>query len=223
MENGSRSWQRQKAAGPSDILDILTSGKPMLNSGIVAISQACLPAVVEAIDLADNLHRIEPVFNIEQFALSAMLQRHGEVRLTGPMVTHYWGYRRHIYHHKVSDALAKIGHEYSLSTAISLPKIRAPEIPFTAKIASRIVFGLRPVDSAYRFAWLCRSCCLQARNPVDRNIWAATALHMLKQSQTRNRTRKDFRAFLPDKASRLGISIENQENWSSFWEQETAS
>ena len=102
----SSAWQPLIAAGaaadPSDLLsEVLTGDMRMLNSGIVGVEQAHLQPVLAAAELGRRLYAIEPVFNIEQFALGAMLQRHGEVRLTGPMVTHYWGYRKHIYHRRI--------------------------------------------------------------------------------------------------------------------------
>lgn len=219
------AWQPLIAAGaaadPSDLLsEVLAGDMRMLNSGIVGVGQAHLQAVLAAADLGRRLHAIEPVFNIEQFALGTMLQRHGEVRVTGPMVTHYWGYRKHIYHRRIPGALARIGHDYSPAAAARLPQVTAPEKPLAARISSRLAMGLRKVDEAYRFAHLCQACCLRTGNPVDRSIWAAIALHMLRQSRTKNRVQQDFRAFLPEEILRFELDTEDREEWKSFWQNE---
>ena len=223
----SPAWQPLIAAGaaadPSDLLsEVLAGDMRMLNSGIVGVGQVHLQPVLAAADLARRLHAIEPVFNIEQFALGAMLQRHGEVRVTGSMVTHYWGYRKHIYHRRIPGALARIGHDYSPAAAARLPQVTAPKKPLMARIAARLAPGLRQVDSAYRFAWLCRACCLRARDPVDRGIWAATALHMLRQSRTTGHARRDFRAFLPENMPKLQLDAENRTAWECFWQHHAA-
>jgi len=106
------------------LADVVHPDAVMYNSGLIGVSANKAGLLEQAAQLAHDLYRLEPVFNIEQFAVGAILgQTHDAVRTGHDLVDHYCGYRRFVYHRQIPGALAALNGELSPKAATALPVI----------------------------------------------------------------------------------------------------
>lgn len=62
----------------------------MWNSGIIGIGREHSPLIDQIISLNDELFEKSSVFNVEQFAVSYIMQQSTEMHSTGDFINHYW-------------------------------------------------------------------------------------------------------------------------------------
>ena len=216
--DGLHSWDAlvPKAAA-AGLAETVHPAARMYNSGLIGVAPVMADALEEACRLARDLYRIEPVFNIEQFALGAVLGRSFDLQLADDIVDHYWGYRRHIYHGRIPAALEILEGYYSAESAKLLPVITDPEKPFWARLRARVHGMLHKTDADYRFAYLAYLASGATHSAETRGIWADIALDMLKRSPRRGRRRRDFRRFAPESLAASGLDARRQKEWLVFW------
>jgi hypothetical protein len=194
----------------------------MFNSGLIGVTPEMGPLLEEAAGLARDLYRLEPVFNIEQFVLGAVLGREREIRLAEDVVDHYWGYRRHIYHGLIPPALEVLKGCYTAESAPLLQAISDPAKPLSARLRARLHGILHGTDANYRFAYLA---CLAGGSrvaPEIRAVWADIALDMLQRSALPPRWPRDFCRFSPERLAASGLDATRQDRWRAFWAEHRA-
>ncbi|MGC3940461.1 hypothetical protein ACOTTU_21885 [Roseobacter sp. EG26] len=204
-------------AAAAGLDDVVSPSARMYNSGLIGVMPTMSEALEEACTLMRRLHEIEPVFNIEQFVLGALLPRDGEMQLAEDLVDHYWGYRRHIYHGQIPSALAALKGQYSAQTAQNLPVITDPQKPLAAKLRARIHAMLNQTDATYRFGYLAYLASGSAGSAEERDVWAHIALDMLERSEAKDLARRSFRRFAPEGLKDSGLNEALQKEWMSFW------
>ena len=212
------SWDAMlPKAATAGFADTVHAGARMYNSGLIGVSPAMAGMLAQASGLARDLYQIEPVFNIEQFVLGALLSRACDIRLAEDLVDHYWGYRRYIYHGRIPTALERLGGFYTAESAKLLPVITDPEKPFLARLWARLHGKIHKTDADYRFAYLAYLASGATRSAQTRGIWADIALDMLKRSTQRGRRPQDFRRFTPQALPSSGLDDRRQQAWQDFW------
>ena len=109
----------------------------MWNAGILGISHANAYLLEDVIDLTDQLYAKCPLFNVEQFATSFVLQNHATVISSGNYILHYcYGGVKSMYTHhlrlffeenknKSTAVLAQLAYEFSqkLDTLTAPPTV----------------------------------------------------------------------------------------------------
>lgn len=204
-------------AGHTEHAKAVYPDAPMFNSGLIGVTSAQDASLEAACALAKALYAIEPVFNIEQFVLGALLGQSADIRLAEDVLEHYWGYRRYVYHARIPPALATLSDGYSAKTATRLPVISEPPKPLIARLWARIHGQVHGMDANYRFAYLSYLANGAAQDAETRMIWADIALDMLQRSQTRRRQYRDFKRFQPAVLATSGLDPARQALWSKVW------
>ncbi len=198
----------------------LSPATRLFNSGVIGLDYGDRPLLEDALLLLNQLYPVYPAFNIEQFALSIVLDRQTSLRDCQDLVTHYYGYSRGFIRAQVADLFPEFSPERFWQHAGVLPKIES--YPGTRKldlVKARIRSMLRRQPSDYRFAYLA---CLSTRSsaadsPAYANVWARVAVDILRQNEFGiEDVEHDFAAMKRLMAS-AWADEETREAWQSFW------
>jgi hypothetical protein len=200
----------------------LTPATRLFNSGVIGLDYGDRPLLVDTLVLLNQLYAVYPAFNIEQFALSIVLDRQTSLRDCQDLVTHYYGYSRGFIRAQVADLFPEFSAERFWRHAGVLPKIeRYPGKRKLDLVKARIHSMLRHQPSDYRFAYLA---CLSTRSsaahsPAYANVWARVAVDILRQNEFRIvDVEQDFAAMKRLTAS-AWADEETREAWQSFWDE----
>jgi len=176
-----------RAAAGADLADIVNPEATMYNSGLIGVHPGMADQIDLAIGVMDRLFSLDPVFNVEQFALGAMLARGGPCALGADAVEHYWGWRRHVYHAKMPDALAELGGRFTPEGARRLTPVALPTKPLVARLRIRLLAALHNMNPGQRFAVLAYLCSRTTKVPGEKAMWENIAREMIRSDPDRAR------------------------------------
>jgi hypothetical protein len=161
----------------------ITPTSSMYNSGIMGMLPEHSPIMKEAITLATEIFRCEPIFSIDQFATGTALSNSTTLTTCEQEVFHYWGWKRkfiHIELKKIRTAwkAKALSDEMLIKTFNSLSDI--PKIHFIDKIKACLFYRLKPNHDNYRFAFLAYLSAKRhaSSNITLANIWIMTCLNI---------------------------------------------
>lgn len=215
QEGWGKLIERAPSAG---LADLVHPDAPMYNSGLIGLTADKGNLLERAGQLAHDLYQLEPVFNIEQFAVGAVLGQTHEVITGQDLVDHYCGYRRFVFHRQIPGALAALNGDFSAKAATELPVISDLPKPWLAKIRAHLNARMHGRSATYRFAYLCYLCGCAAKSVVHRQIWADIALDMVQRTDDRDLARRTFRRFTPEALPNSGLDTAQQKAWNAFWQ-----
>ena len=189
-------WRRLLANAPATVAGYaISAASPMNNSGVIGMDPTDRGIVPEMIALMGELHSIDPVFNIEQFAVTCVLDRHTELSVAPDIVHHYWPlHERWFIHAAVENAAG--GTDPIAIDRLSTPFIRFgyPPKRVIDQVAARVRGTIGGWDHVYRYAYLAYLSALSSRSVREANVWAAIAADALRDTQSPTASiRSDFR------------------------------
>ena len=200
------------------LADLVHPDAPMYNSGLIGLTGDQAHLLEDAGKLAHDLYQLEPVFNIEQFAVGAVLGQAHEVTTGQDLVDHYCGYRRFVFHRQIPGALDALNGDLSAKAAAELPVITDLPKPWLTKVRAHLNARRHQRSATYRFAYLCYLSGCAAKSVVHRQIWADIALDMVKRTDDRTLARRMFLRFTPEALPDSGLDEVQQKAWNAFWQ-----
>lgn len=211
----------------------LSRASIMFNAGVIGLLPIHRPLLEKALNLTDELYGIAPLFNLEQFSVSAALNQYTKVSASDDIIRHYFGPSRHFFHLQSSRLFPDFTAatlEKLLSDSTS-PEVGYPRKSLSDQVMTKLQAFLKHWDDEYRFAYLAyRSALSIALKDVGyANVWAATALRSLKRLTIQDETSQnspprlaalqhDFKQFRPNKINSLAWLEPNvKSEWLDFW------
>lgn len=214
-----------KVDGPIAGYDV-NAASPMFNSGVVGVDWSIRSKIDDVHDLMNGLLAIEPVFNIEQYAFSAVLGAHASLSVCPYSVKHYWGFDRRFVHAQLDELFPEFSKELFERHVGQLRALGMPEKPLLARLRARTMSLLRGNNRQYGFAYLAYLCALSNDNPRMADVWANTALDALASKAVSWRegslvqVRQDFRDFLSGRLDRHSwMRPETRGRWRQYWDE----
>lgn len=193
-----------------DIAGILVTPESLMyNSGIVGVVPAHGPALERAVQIADALFEIDPIFSLDQFSTSCALGQQAAVSGCEDAVLHYWGWNRAF----VRQAIAEFRDKHAgadpsrLCREFDAAVIAAqPSINWRDRLTNRLYCSTRKLNNEWRFA---RLALLTAQrqghiNPANANLWFDVHLQMLALSTATNAAAASVRKELTAKYATCG-------------------
>lgn len=215
------SWRPILERVPEDIAGCAISGDTeMFNSGVIGLDFSQRALLEDVLVLIDELYAISPLFNIEQLAVSAVLEKHVVVNLCPDTVSHYWGYQRHFIRAQIAALFPAFSRELFESYVTELPAVGMPRKARRDQIRARLKDLQRRLGSDYRFAFLAYLSAFSARDTSIADAWANVALDMLEVTQIRSpHVATDFRQFTVPRLNAHGwLSADTRRRWIAYWE-----
>jgi len=213
----------------------LSRASVMFNSGVIGFLPIHRPLLEKALNLTDELYNIAPIFNLEQFSVSASLNQFTNVSTSDDIVKHYFGPSRRFFHLQSSRLFPDFtaANLEKLLNASTSPEVGYPRKSLNDQVMTKLQALVKRWDADYRFAYLAyRSALSIAPKDVDyANIWAAIALCSLKGSIVQGETTQnpmphlanlqhDFKQLRPDKINDLAwLKATVKSDWLDFWNQ----
>lgn len=196
------------------------NGSRMFNSGVVGVDFAMRSRLPEAEQLMKSLYEIEPVFNIEQFAFTAVLEKYSSLSACPDVVKHYWGHERRFFHLQIGALFPEFNRALFDSYVSNPPRTGYPPVSTVARIKARLKRWQRGNSGDYGFAYLAYQCALKSEDEGSANVWSEIALDTLSgiTVQSGRTVRGDFRGVGPEKLASLSwMSPGTRERWQAFW------
>jgi hypothetical protein len=182
----------------------------------------------KALAVLDELYGRSPIFNVEQFAVSAALEQATQISTCEDLLTHYYGTSRRFIHVQAARFLP----DFSAATLedrlknAEFPAIGFPSKTLLDKVIARLLGAVKDWHPDYRFAYLAyRSAfAYRTKDPEYANVWAAIALQMLQflhQHQpsqfSLTQAQQDFRRFQSSPITTLDwLEPTVKHNWVKF-------
>jgi hypothetical protein len=156
-------WENllRKVHGEISINGYTTNARsPMFNSGVIGLTAENNALLKDAIEVIDRLYALDPVFNIEQFAIGLTLGTKTKLRTSSDIVRHYWGPERDFVRIQAARFLNGFSTDNVTDKIAAVVKenFGPPPIPFQFKLIARVVGFLKNWSDAQRFAFICRLC-----------------------------------------------------------------
>lgn len=215
----------------------LSRYSPMFNSGVIGVDVRHQGLLTKAIHILDQLYAASPVFNVEQFAVGAVLDQSTELAEASDIVRHYYGFSRdfiHVY-------IARLFPDFTAATLKTLldsdlkplsPDQELPYRPMLPRLLSRWQGLFKQWNVVYRFAYLAYHCAFAyaAKDAKYAAVWAKIALQALRfalahcnlpqQQSLLANIQSDFRRFQPDTITMLPwLDSKTKRAWIQFWQQ----
>lgn len=208
---------------------------PLINSGVIGVDYSHRPLIEKALVLIDKLYAISPVFNIEQFAIGAVLSQFTNLSETQDILQHYCGYSREFIHFQIAKLFPNFS-ALTLNQALRSDltiELELPPKPFLDKMLTRLLAFTKRWDDNYRFAYLAYRCAVfhGENNSSYANAWAKIALQSVKFAVEKHRNdqakiaplsevERDFKWFSRDNILALSwLNPETKNSWLQSWEQ----
>ncbi|WP_141683999.1 hypothetical protein [Rhizobium sp. AC44/96] len=195
----------------------------MLNSGIVGADWSIRSQIDEVYDLMSGLFAIEPVFNIEQFAFSAVLGKYASLSVCPDVVRHYWGFDRPFVQAQIDDLFPQFSRDLFDQHVGQLCAFGTPPKPLRHRLRARLMAALRGNNRQYGFAYLSYLCALSSENPKLADAWANTALDVLLENPAgwadiKTYVRQDFREFVTERLEQNSwMQPATRQRWREHW------
>jgi hypothetical protein len=191
----------------------------MLNSGVVGVHYSMRKTLNDVQALIRELYAIHPVFNIEQFAFTTILNKHFELSICPDVVRHYWGYERRFVHAQVGAMFPAFTSEFFESNAGRLLPVGFPAKSKIDQLWARVKGLYRCQGGNYRFAYLAYRSALSASDKLLANAWAHVALDVLTTNSFASPSiEKDFWQMQPERlGSHSWLAPETKQRWEEYW------
>jgi hypothetical protein len=200
----------------------ITATTRLFNSGVIGLNHTDRSLVAQALRLSEQLYGAYPAFNIEQFALSIVLQDRTLLRDCSDVVRHYFGYERAFVRSQIDELFPSFSSERFQQHVRALPRVGGfPKKRTVDQIKARLKALTRREGAAYRFAYLGALSALASveRSPLHANIWAQVALDVLRKNEFAiEHIERDFDAMRRLDATPWS-SHDTREAWRSFWQE----
>ena len=190
-------WHELLRKAPSTVAGYpIRASSPMNNSGVIGIDQADVSWIEEAKSLVFALHRIEPVFNIEQFAVTCALAKHTVLSVIPDIVYHYWPTHERLFQHAyVEDTVPSFTAQNFERLVKKTDQIGLPQKRFLDRVVATIKGKLHRWDGDYKFAFLAYRSALSTDDPMHSQVWMNIARnHLARNSYPASRIARDFPA-----------------------------
>lgn len=189
-------WSAFLAAAPAEVQGYPINIKSIMNnSGVIGLHPQDISALDDAAGLIPSLTDIEPVFSIEQFAVTCTLSRHTEVGMANSVIDHFWQFHRRVFVHaqvrELSAAFTPEGFDALIEVSGTT---NAPRAPFSLRLIANLKGKLFGWSGDYRFAYLAYRTALMNKNPFEARAWAEITHNALAKScETPDRIKRDFK------------------------------
>ena len=203
----------------------IAPSSPMFNSGVVGMHASDRGALDDVLALAEALYACHPVFNIEQFAFTTVLDRCTDLGICPELVAHYWGPERRHMHAQIGDLFPSFSRKLFEQHVAELPKIGYPRKRIFDQFMGRLKAQLRRDDGDYQFAYLAYRCALSSASsrPSHADAWAGISVDALSSARKHLEfAPKDF-ARLANPDTHLWLRPETRSRWVKFWERTSSS
>lgn len=203
----------------------VNAASTMFNSGIVGVDWSMRPKIAEVYELMRDLFAIETVFNIEQYAFSAVLDRHASVSICPDLVKHYWGFERRFVHAEIDDLFPQFSRELFERNLDRIRPLGIAAKPFPDRLRAKLLMLWRGAGKEYGFAYLSYLCALSADNAKLADVWANTALDALTSwgnatSERPSFTKRDFRKFSSSHLDgHAWMRPQTRLRWQRYWDE----
>lgn len=197
----------------------VTDESRMGNSGVVGVDYALRPVIEDVLALMTTLHEVRPVFSIEQFAFTAVLERHTEVGVCPDIIWHYWGHERYFCHAQLERLSPRFCGEDFFAHVDDLPSIGYPKKTLLNKLRSRLKQFQRRYGLEYRSAYLAYLSAMSSKDIVHANVWARLALEIIEGSRPQARfISRDFKLMRPDRLDgHAWLKPDIKQRWKDYW------
>lgn len=191
----------------------------MFNSGVVGVDQSARATMDAVIPIINKLHKVSPVFNIEQFAFTAVLEKAFELSICPDIVYHYWGYERRFIHTQIREMFPSFESEIFDRNVDDLPPVGYPDNSMLNQVLSRLKALQRRQGGDYRFAYLSYRNALSSSHKAFANDWAHTTLDLLVRNKFNPlHIQADFRQMGPEQLNaHQWIEPETKQRWEDYW------
>jgi len=196
----------------------------MFNAGVLGVDWSMRSRIEDVYDLMAELFAIEPVFNVEQFAFSAVLNTHASLSVCPDVVRHYWGFDRRFVHAELEVMFPSFSKEIFEQNLHQVRALGMPEKPILARLRARALRVFRANNRHYSFAYLSYLCALSRNREGVADVWANTALDALTSRAVNwdkddlTHVKRDFRDFLPERLDgHSWMKPVTRERWRQYW------
>lgn len=204
----------------------VNAASPMFNAGVVGVDWSIRSKISDVYDLITELFEIEPVFNVEQYAFSAVLGRHASLSVCTDAVRHYWGFDRRFVHAQLDELFPEFSKALFERHVGQLRSLGMPRKPLLDRVRAKIMRLVRNNDRQYGFAYLSYLCSLSSDNPKIANVWANTALDALVSNAvvwsegSLAHVRRDFRSFGSGRLEgHSWMQPDTRQRWRQYWDE----
>lgn len=222
-EHGEWAELLAKLSGPV-VGYTVNANSPMFNSGAIGVDWSFRTRIGEVYDLMTGLYTIDPVFNVEQFAFSAVLAKYTSISVCADALRHYWGFDRRFVHAQIDDIFPEFSRDVFERNVGNLRALGMPAKSLPDRIRARGKRLMRGNNPQYGFAYLSYLCALSSATPKMADAWANTALDALVskavvwRNGSRAHVRRDFRKFAAERLdAHLWMRPETRQRWRQYW------
>lgn len=200
----------------------------MFNSGVVGVDWSLRSRLSDVYELMSELYSIAPIFNVEQFAFSTVLDAHTSLSVCPDAVRHYWGFDRRFVHAQIDELFPTFSREAFERHVGTLRHLGIPRKPLLDRIRAKAVRLLRGGTPLYGFAYLSYLCALSSSDDKIAEAWASTSLDALalegKDRSRRNprHLQRDFHKFYSERLeTQRWMRLETRQRWQKYWNELT--
>lgn len=202
----------------------VTAASPMFNSGVVGVDWSMRSRISDVYDLMTELFAIEPVFNVEQYAFSAVLGMHASLSVCREAVRHYWGFDRRFVHAQLDELFPRFSKDLFDRHVVQMRSLGMPKKPLLDRLRARAMRLLRGNNKQYGFAYLSYLCSLSSDDARIADVWANTALDALISRAVNwsegslAHVKGDFCSFRSERLEgHLWMRPETRQRWRQYW------
>lgn len=191
-----QDWQPLLMKAPPCILDYsINKDSFMYNSGAIGVSLDDIPLLNDAIIIADYLYAIQPLFNIEQFSLTAVLHKRTNVSFVNSIIEHYWPAHKRIFSHiLIKNAVPEFTKENFNLLVENTISVQMPKIRNIDKIVTSLFAYFLKWDGNYKFAYLCyRSMKSEKNHAIKQGWYKVSKIFLSKSNYNDDRIKKNFK------------------------------
>jgi hypothetical protein len=200
----------------------ISSETRLFNSGVIGLDYSDQHLVEDVLRLSEQIFRLYPAFNTEQFAFSIVLDQRTSLSEGHQLMRHYYGYERGFIRAKIAELFPELTAEAFRRHLRAFPKVGGyPHKRKLDLIKARLKTMVRHEGAEYRFAYFCYLSALSCArsSPIHANIWARIAVDMLRQNEfSIADIERDFYMMRHLETSSWPID-ETKKVWGLFWQE----
>jgi hypothetical protein len=200
----------------------ISSETQLFNSGVIGLDYGDQHLIEDVLRLSEQLYRIYPAFNTEQFALSIVLGQRTSLGECHRLIRHYYGYERGFIRARIAELFPEFTTEAFRLHLRALPKIGGfPQKRKLDQMKAKLKTMVRHEGAEYRFAYLSYLSALSSAraSPIYADIWARIAVDVLRQNEFYIADiERDFCAMKRLETSSWPID-DTKRAWASFWQE----
>lgn len=164
----------------------ISAATRLFNSGVIGVDYADRAIIDDILPALSHYYMRYPAFNIEQFAVSIVLDRRTSLTVAADLIRHYWGDERGFIHLRIAQLFPDFTPKLFGRHLRKLPPVGGwGRKRIIDQVRARLKATLRQEGSNYRFAYLAYLSALANihRSPPEANVWAQVAAAMLRQHE----------------------------------------